>query len=192
LIIYCFFVFLLKGCFIRPTILPMGEEQYGIDIEHANEIAKQLIPEDFFWSCIDELAPFGSDEGDTALSEYRDWRKQNPHTPTIECLKWVIESISEMHFTDYNSLLLNRNKVKNSIEDENFDDWQYIYTLDNSVIATGFAQLVDEGVIEPENKLLIQLAIDRQKIWADLSNDWENANEYIGNLKVLERALKAI
>jgi uncharacterized protein YfeS len=170
----------------------MDEEQYGIDIEHAHEIAKQLIPEEFFWSCIDELAPFGSDEGDTALAEYRDWRKQNPHTPTIGCLKWVIESVGEMHFADYNSLLLNRNKVQEAIEDENFDDRQYIYTLDNSVIATGFAQLVDEGIIEPENKPVIRLAIDRQKIWADLSNDWEHANEYIGNLKVLERVLKAI
>lgn len=169
----------------------MDEEQYGIDIDHAHERAKQLIPEEFFWSCVDELAPFGSDEGDTALAEFRDWRKQNPNTPTIECLKWVIESVGEMDFADYNISLLDRNKIKEAIKDDDFDDQHYIYTFDNSVIATGFAQLVDEGIIEPENKPLIQLAIDRQIIWAEVSEDWEYTEQYIDNLKVLERALKA-
>lgn len=166
------------------------EEKYGIDIENAHKRAIELIPEEFFWSCIDELAPFGSDEGDTALADFRDWRKENPKTPTIECLKWVIESVGEMNFDNYNSDILSRAKIKSQLEDEDFDDQQYIYTLDISVIATGFAQLVDEGVIEFENKKIIQLAIDRQIIWAELSLDQEHSQEYISNLKVLERALK--
>jgi uncharacterized protein YfeS len=167
------------------------EENYGIDIDHAHKRAIELIPEEFFWSCIDELAPFGSDEGDTALAEFRDWRKENPNTPTIECLKWTIESVGEMAFSDYNSEMLSRSKIKSQLEDEDFDDQQYIYTLDISVIATGFAQLVDEGIIEPENKKVIQLAIDRQIIWAELTEGWEHAQEYISNLKILDRTLKA-
>ena len=167
------------------------EEKYGIDIDNAHQRAIELIPEEFFWSCIDELAPFGSDEGDTALAEFRDWRKENPKTPTLECLKWVIESVGEMEFADYNSEMLSKTKIKSQLEDEDFDDQQYIYTLDNSVIATGFAQLVDEGIIEAEKKKIIQLAIDRQIIWAELSEDWENSKEYISNLKILDRALKA-
>lgn len=166
------------------------DEKYGIDIDNAHKKAIELIPEGFFWSCIDELAPFGSDEGDTALAEFRDWRKENPTTPTLECLKWVIESVGEMEFADYNSELLSRTKIKSQLEHEDFDDQQYIYTLDNSVIATGFAQLVDEGIIEIENKKIIQLAIDRQIIWAELSEDWEHSKEYISNLRILDRALK--
>lgn len=169
----------------------MEEEKYGIDIGYAHPKAIELIPEDFFWSCIDELAPFGSDEGDTALAEFRDWRKENPTTPTLECLKWVIESVGEMEFEDYNSEILLRTKIKSQLEDEDFDDQQYIYTLDISVIATGFAQLVDEGVIEGLNKKIIQLAIDRQIIWAELSESWGYSEEYISNLKILDRALKA-
>lgn len=167
----------------------MEEEKYGIDIDNAHQKAIELIPEDFFWSCIDELAPFGSDEGDTALAEFRDWRKDNPTTPTLECLKWVIESVGEIEFSDYNSEILSRTKIKSQLDDEDFDDQQYIYTLDNSVISTGFAQLVDEGIIEVANKKIIQLAIDRQIIFAELSEDWEHSKEYISNLKVLERAL---
>ncbi len=167
------------------------EEKYGIDIDNAHQKAIELIPEDFFWSCIDELAPFGSDEGDTALAEFRNWRKKNLTTPTLECLKWVIESVGEMKFSDYNSEMLSRTKIKSQLEDEDFDEQQYIYTLDNSIIATGFAQLVDEGIIEAENKKIIQLAIDRQIIWAELSEDWEHSKEYISNLKILDRAMKA-
>jgi uncharacterized protein YfeS len=114
----------------------MSEEQYGIDKENANRRAVELIPEEFFWNCADELAPFGSDEGDTALAEYRDWRKQNPKTPTIECLKWVIEGVGEMEFDEYNADLLDREKIKAEIKDEDFDDQQYIFTLDVSVIST--------------------------------------------------------
>lgn len=169
----------------------MSEEQYGIDIQNAHQRAKQLVPEEFFWSCVDELAPFGSDEGDTALAEFRDWRKRNPTTPTIECLKWVIESVGEMDFEEYNEGLLNPAKVKEAIQDEDFDDQQYIYTLDNSVIATGYAQLVDEGVIEVQNKPIIRLAIDRLIIWAKLCENWEYADDYVSNLNVLSRVLDA-
>lgn len=169
----------------------MSEELYGIDIDHANKRAIELIPEDFFWSCIDELAPFGSDEGDTALAEFRDWRKANNDVATIECLKWTIEGVGEMDFDDYNDSLLSRNKIKKQLEDKGFDDQQYIFTLDISVIATGFGQLVDEGIIEEQNKPIIKIALDRQIIWSELQKDWEHANQYIANLNVLKRALAA-
>lgn len=168
----------------------MSEELYGIDIDHANKRAIELIPEDFFWSCIDELAPFGSDEGDMALAEFRDWRKANKKVPTIECLKWTIEGVGEMEFTDYNDSLLSRDIIKMQIQDKDFDDHQYIFTLDISVIATGFGQLVDEGIIEEKNKPIIKLALDRQIIWSELQKDWEYAEKYISYLNILKRALE--
>ena len=167
----------------------MGDEFYGIDIENANKRAIELIPEEFFWSCIDELAPFGSDEGDTALAEFRDWRKNNQNIPTIECLKWVIESVGEMEFVEYNQNLLSKETIKTQIEDKDFDDQQYIFTLDMSVIATGFGQLVDEGTIDQQNKQILNVAIERQILWSELQSNWELADEYISNLNVLKRAL---
>jgi len=166
------------------------DEPYGIDKDNAHERAVELIPEEFFWSCVDELAPFGSDEGDTALSEFRDWKKDNPNTETFECIRWTIEGVSEKNLAEYNEKILDRTLIKSQLEDENFNDQQYIFTVDISVIATGFAQLVDEGKIDEKNKPIIQLAIDRQKIWAELATEWEYGNEYIEKLKVLNRALK--
>ena len=168
----------------------MSEELYGIDIDHAHSRAIELIPEKFFWSCIDELAPYGSDEGDTALAEFREWRKNNKNVPTIECLKWTIEGVGEMDFTDYNENLLSRDKIK-QIEDKDFDDQQYIFTLDISVIATGFGQLVDEGIIEAQNKPIIKIALERQVIWSELQKNWEYKDQYISYLIVLKRALAA-
>ncbi|WP_396636912.1 hypothetical protein [Maribacter sp. R77961] len=166
------------------------DEPYGIDEDNAHARALELIPEEFFWSCIDELGPFGSDEGDMALSEFRDWKKENPRKKTYECLKWTIEGVSEKGISDYNEKILDRALIQSQLDDDNFDDSQYIYTVDISVIATGFGQLVDEGKIDEKNKPLIQLAIDRQKIWAELATNWEHRTEYIGNLNVLDRALK--
>jgi len=166
------------------------EEIYGIDKENAHKRAIELVSEEFFWNGIDELAPFGSDEGDMALSEFRDWRKRNPKTETYECLKWTIEGVAEIDLSEYNNNILDENLIKSQIEDDNFDDHQYIFTVDISVIATGFGQLVDEGKIDIKNKPLIQLAIDRQKKWAELSTEWKHKAEYINNLNVLERVLK--
>ena len=124
--------------------------------------AIELITEDFFWSCTYELAPFGSDEGDMALSEFRDQKKENPNEESYKCLKWAIEDVAEINISDYNENILDKTLIKSQIEDDDFDDQYYIYTVDISVIAVGFGQLVDEGKIDSKNKLLIQLAIDRQ------------------------------
>jgi len=180
----------LPAIYTTPNFYNMDDEKYGIDINHAHQRAIELIPEDFFWSCIDDLAPFGSDDGDMALLEFRNWRKENPMTSTIECLKWVIESVGEMDFADYNASLVSRDKISSQLEDEEFDSRQFIWTLDVSVIATGFAQLVDEGIIDPENKDVIQIAIDRQVLFAKEIKNWEHSDTYLSNLKVLERVLK--
>ena len=173
----------------KEVVEQIEEELYGIDKDFAHKKAIELIPEKFFWDGIDELAPFGSDEGDTALSEFRDWKKDNPNTETYECLKWTIEGVSEKSLSDYNKNILDKNLIKSQLEDDNFDDQQYIFTVDISVIATGFGQLVDEGKIDEKNKPFIRLAIDRQMIWAELATDWKHRMEYIGNLKVLFRVL---
>jgi len=169
----------------------MEDEKYGIDIVYAHKRAIELIPEDFFWSCIDDLAPFGSDDGDMALLEFRNWRKENPKAPTIECLKWVIESVGDMNFSDYNRDLVSKDKIKSQLHDKEFDSRQYIWTLDISIIASGFAQLVDEGVIEPDNKEVIQIAIDRQILYAKTVPNWNHSDSYISNLNILKRALKS-
>lgn len=169
----------------------MEEEFLGIDKEKAHQRAIELMTEDFFWSGSDELAPFGSDEGYTALAAFRRWRKKYPEAMGGHYITWVIESVGELkNYRKYDDEILDRALIKKQKDDPDFDDQQYIYTLDISIIATGFGQLVDEGKIDEKYKVYIQRAIDRQKIWADLSETWEYKDEYIRRMNVMEGILE--
>ena len=185
-------IFSCKTSISKEKVNKIKEEVYGIDKEHAHKKAIELIPEDFFWNSIDEFASFGSDEGDLALAEFREWKKLNPNIPTYEYLKWAIESLGELSIVDFNDEILDRKLIKSQISDENFDDHYFIFTVDICTIATGFGQLVDDGEIDEKNKPLIQRAIERQKIWAELKPNWDSEfkTEYNRRLNVLKRVLK--
>lgn len=165
------------------------DDIYRINEEQSHPRAIELIPEAFFWDCSDELAPFGSDEGDTALAEYRRYKQENPKNTIVDCMKWTIEGVGEMDIEEYNSSLLSPEKIKAQVEDPNFDVQQYVYTLDVSIIATGFGQLADEGKIDGEVKPLIEIALERQILWAKHHDKGPSADRYIRNLEVLKRAL---
>lgn len=164
----------------------------GIDINKAHVRAIELLTEDFFWSASDELSPFGSDEGYTALCDFRKWRKKNKKVSVGYCIAWVIESVGEFSdYDDYNEEnLVDENKIKSQINNDEFDDQQYIFTLDSSVIATALGQLVDEGLIEVDYKYFVQVAINRLRIWANLHEDWNHKDEYVRRLNIIEKVLE--
>ncbi len=58
--------------------------------ELAHPRARELMVEPFFWDCVDERAPFGSDEGNDAYYEWRRWREENPSRPLTDCLSWIL------------------------------------------------------------------------------------------------------
>lgn len=168
----------------------IDEENYGIDFDTAHKRAIALIPEEFFWSCLDDLAPFGAEAGDAALAGYRKWRQKHPAQPTIDYLKQTIKNIGKIAVETYNEELLCKEKIKQQLPDHPLNHRQYIHNLDVSVMAAGFAQLVDEGLIEADNKPLIKVAIERQILWSQAQENWGEANVYISYLQVLKRALQ--
>lgn len=161
----------------------------GIDKERGHPRAIQLVPDDFFWDCSDELAPFGSDEGDTALAEYRDWRRDNPDEPLESCLVWTIESVGEIDASEYSDAIHDEATVRAQLADPDYDDEQLIYVTDVSVIATAFGQLADEGTIDAAAKPYAARALMRQMVWARLQTDWSHAQAYLGNLSRLQAVL---
>jgi len=163
----------------------------GIDKSKAHPKATELLSEDFFWDGTDELAPFGSDEGHTALVEFRKWRKKNKKISVGFCIAWVIESVGEFEdYEEYNEEnLVDEKIIQQQINDENFDEQHYIYTLDTSVIATALGQLVDEGLIEADYKYYVQVAINRLRIWAGMNSTWVHKDEYIRRLGLIENVL---
>ena len=94
-------------------------------------------------------------------------------------------------YDDYNEEnLVDEIKIKSQIDNDEFDDQQYIFIVDSSVIATALGQLVDEGLIEADYKYFVQVAINRLRIWANLHESWNHKNEFVRRLNVIERVLE--
>lgn len=100
---------------------------------HRHPRAQELMPEEL-WQCVDEDAPFGSDEGADAYEEFRAWREENPEAPLTACIEWIGD-------------------------ESNYPD---AFTYDATIIATVLGQLVLEGRIDSDAKPFARRAIARQ------------------------------
>jgi len=129
--------------------------------ETAHPRARELMVEPFFWDCVDERAPFGSDEGSDAYYEWRNWRENNPSRPLTECLRWILDG----DLDGYNDSLCTDEQIEHDLAepDEAFMAEQYdMFTLDTTIIATALGQLMDEGRIDADAKSYVNVAIRRQ------------------------------
>src|SRR5688572_25963250 len=100
---------------------------------HRHPRAQSLMPEEL-WDCVNELAPFGSDEGSDAYASFREWRARNPGESLVRCIEWIGDE----------------------------DDYPDEFTFDATIIATVLGQLVDEGRIDASAKPAARAAISRQ------------------------------
>jgi uncharacterized protein YfeS len=105
---------------------------------HRHPRAQELMDE-ALWDCTNELAPFGSDEGADAYSEYRSWRAEHPRADLATCIAWIGD-------------------------EDNYPD---TFTFDATILATVLGQLVDEGRIDASVKPAARAAIARQLEEAD-------------------------
>ena len=130
--------------------------------ETAHARARELMVEPLFWGCVDEAAPFGSDEGSEAYCEWRNWREENPDAPLIQCFNWILDGQLEA----YNETLASDAQIEIDAanpDDAFLADHYDMYTLDTTIIATGLGQLMDEGKIDPDAKPFMHVAIKRQR-----------------------------
>ncbi|MFO0913766.1 MAG: molybdate metabolism regulator [Pirellulales bacterium] len=130
--------------------------------ETAHPRARQLMREPLFWDCVDETAPFGSDEGSEAYYEWRRWRQEHPTSPLTECFAWILGG----DLAAYNDAIASDAQIEHDVEnpDEALLGDQYdIFTLDTTILATGLGQLMDEGKIDPDAKKYMRVAIKRQR-----------------------------
>ena len=123
--------------------------------------SRELMKEDFFWDCVDEEAPFGSDEGWDAYYSFRDWRSENPSVDVAE----FFDSMMLGRSSEYNLDLISDEVILRSIKSPRkaFLGSEYDPDdLDVSVIATCLGQLMDEGKIDRTIKAFASVAIGRQ------------------------------
>ena len=168
---------------------------YGVSMKIAHYKSKELIKKDFFWSCTDELSPFGSDEGDQALEDYRDWRKENSEKNIKFFIGFSYLSGSwDFRISDYvHKHVLDKKSIKRHVQDSSFDDHYHYFTLDTCIIATCFGQFIDEGEIESEVIPILETSIAKLILWSKVqSSTWEYADEYIERLKYLNSIVQIL
>jgi len=121
-----------------PTTSMSEDHDPWNEPSHRHPRAQELMAA-ALWDCVDEAAPFGSDEGADAYEDFREWRLKNSDAPLMKCIEWVGD-------------------------EENYSDE---FTFDATIIATVLGQLVLEGRIDPDAKPVAHKAIQRQLKDAD-------------------------
>ena len=86
---------------------------YG-EIPHRRAV--EIADYEFFWDNLNELAPFGSEEGYIAFTELAQWMRNNPRTPMIEYIKWVLECW-DINFEDFDDSIIEPESICKIIND---------------------------------------------------------------------------
>jgi len=93
-------------------------DEFDLALETAHPNAQKLMKDDFYWDIVDENAPFGSDAGSDAFSQFRNWRKFNPTASPVDFVNQLLES------WDYPILDLSEldsSKIRQYIETDNLN-----------------------------------------------------------------------
>ncbi len=129
-------------------------------IEQAHPIAKQLMNEDFYWSPIEETAPFGSDDGADSYAGFKDWMQ----TYKTESPKVFLQE--QIDYWGYPTFDLNETNLENLIPylKESELGSRYMSGIDAAIVAIAFGQLYLEGTVDKEFKEIAKTSINRQLI----------------------------
>jgi len=130
--------------------------------ETAHPRSRELMVEPLFWDCVDEGAPFGSDEGWEAYYEWRRWRQENHAKPLTDCFDWILGG----RLSEYDQSLAREDKIDDDLANPSMAlhaGYGDMWTLDTTIIASGLGQLIDEGAIDNDAKPFLHVAIDRQR-----------------------------
>lgn len=134
--------------------------------EDAHPLAQKFLRDEYYWDMRDANSPFGAVEGRQALRNYQ----KHLDKKLEELLAEILQKQGKMQLKDYNSKLLNRNKIQQQIADRKFDDFRYILQLDGSIIATVLAHLIKTGKLEALP--IFEIAIERLILWNEYQEDF--------------------
>ena len=100
----------------RKNVHSDAKDTFEFTYKNAHPNAKVLMSEDFYWSAIEETAPFGNDDGFDAAYGFRNWRHSNKAAKPRVYLDEVIASWGYPYF-DYREM--DSIKIKAYISSQN-------------------------------------------------------------------------
>jgi len=163
-----------------------GTEAWQLDRKNAHPRAVELLKDDFFWTCLDDDSPFGNDDGADALRLYQQWQSTHRNQKPIQFLNDLLLQM-EAPLAHWKTLSPN---TLNSFVNAAGDGF-VLRTGDQVIIAVGFGQLILDGKIDPELRLLTLKAIDNE---ADplMLHRWSVAEERASRLTKMKTIVVAI
>jgi uncharacterized protein YfeS len=144
---------------------PMSNYSPTIDKAHPN--AKRLMDEEFYWSPIEETAPFGSDDGADTYAGFADWRQTHK---TGNPKQFLMEQIENWGYPTFDLNEANFEKLKPYLKQSALGT-RYMSGIDGAIVAIAFGQLYLEGTVDKDFKELSKTAIKRQLI-SEMLNLW--------------------
>jgi uncharacterized protein YfeS len=152
----------------NKSIIENMDSDYSPTFAKAHPNAKRLMKDEFFFSVIEETAPFGSDDGADAYAGFKDWRPMHSSVSPVKFLHDQIESwkypLFDLHETSYE-------KLKPYLE-ESFTGKRLMRGIDAAIVATAFGQLYLEGTIDNDIKELAKLSVKRELL-PEILKSWE-------------------
>jgi len=140
---------------------------YSPTINNAHPTAKRLMNEDFYWSPIEETAPFGSDDGADTYAGFAEWRATHK---TGNPKKFLMEEIESWDYPTFDLYETHFEKLKPYLKQGNLQT-RFMTGIDAAIVAIAFGQLYLEGTIDKDFKELTKTAIKRELI-PELLNLW--------------------
>jgi uncharacterized protein YfeS len=143
-------------------------EKLGIDFRDFHPDARRILDDPFYWDCVDDFAPHGSDTGADLLEDYKRWLRRNPGGDPMSFYRQQ----SREWFEPDGSL----SEVMLEVPDE-------------AAVALAFAELKFRADCRPAVAQLAREAIKRQRERAIAATGWSHRETRLESLKLLESKL---
>jgi uncharacterized protein YfeS len=144
--------------------------------------AREALAEPFFWDAEDPCAPFGGETGQEVLEAFRDFRVEDPRGAPLSLLA---DLLARWEVADASWDAVDEDEV----QAVGADDELGLLVRDEAILALAFAQIVEEGRLDPEVRRRALLAVTRQSLPALLHGWGDRAHARRERLSAMREAL---
>ncbi len=126
------------------------------------------MQEDFYYSSIEETAPFGSDDGWETFYAFKEWLQFNDKRNKIDFIK---EQIEYWGYPTFNLQSTAISELEEFLIRSELGS-RFMLGIDQAIIATAFGQLYLQGFMDLNLRSLATTAVRRQLL-PEILNLWE-------------------
>jgi len=142
---------------------------YSPTIDNAHPEAKRLMTDEFYWSPIEESAPFGSDDGADTYAGFAEWRETHK---TNNPKEYLFDQLNSWGYPPFDLIETNFEQIKPYLNQSELGS-RFITGIDAAIIAIAFGQLYLEGTVDKDFKDLAKIALKRELI-PEMLNLWDD------------------